>query len=470
MVYTNRLARKRWSTVISRRMHVKARYLTAATLAAVIAVAGCSSSKSTGSSSPSTSAPAAAASTPAAAASTPAAAASTPAAAASGTLTVWLQTDAQTGWPKEVAAATAAFNAKNPGVKVDVQYQTWADHLTKLDAALAASPPDVVELGNTETTKYMADGALADITADKAKFDNSATWLKGLADSVTYNGKLYGVPYYAGARGVIYSTAAFTKAGITAPPTTLAELMADGLKLKGVIPSTQSALYWPGKEWYGAMSFVYGYGGDIASNASGKWVADLEQPNAIAGLTELKSLYTALSKAPADIDESKQDSAMAQGQAAMIYGNGWEEGSVNDPKTGNPALKIDAFPMPGKDASAPLPTFLGGSDLVIPAASKNVAWAEEWINDFTGNTGMTALVNDAKPIPNTTSLISLLGDSPFAKAAAQSWFVPTAPNWADVESQNVLQNMLSGILSGKQSIPAAAKAADTQINTILNGS
>jgi N,N'-diacetylchitobiose transport system substrate-binding protein len=465
MVYTNRLARKRWSTAISRRMHVKARYLTAATLAAVIAVAGCSSSKSTGSSTATTSAPAAATTSAAAASSSAPAAA-----AASGTLTVWLQTDAQTGWPKEVAAAQTAFNAKYPNVKVDVQYQTWADHLTKLDAALAATPPDVVELGNTETTKYMADGALADISADKAKFDNSGTWLKGLADSVTYGAKTFGVPYYAGARGVIYSTDAFTKAGIAAPPTTLAELQADGDKLKAVIPSTQSALYWPGKEWYGAMSFVYGYGGDIASNAGGKWTADLEQPNAVAGLTELKTLYTDLSKAPADIDESKQDSAMAQGQAAMIYGNGWEEGSVNDPKTGNPALKIDAFPMPGKDASAPLPTFLGGSDLVIPAASTHVAWAEEWINDFTGTTGMTALVNDAKVIPNTTSLISLLGDSPFAKAAAQSWFVPTAPNWADVESQNVLQNMLSSILSGSQTIAAATKAADTQINTILNGS
>ena len=239
---------------------MKARYLTAATLAAVIAVAGCSSSKSTNSSAPSGSAPAAA-STPAAAAS-----ASAPA-GASGTLTVWLQTDAQTGWPKEVAAAQAAFNAKYPNVKVDVQYQTWADHLTKLDAALAATPPDVAELGNTETTKYMADGALADLTADKAKFDNSSTWLKGLADSVTYNGKTFGVPYYAGARGVIYSTDAFAKAGITSPPTTLAELQADGDKLKAVIPATQSALYWPGKEWYGAMSFVYGYGGDIASNS-----------------------------------------------------------------------------------------------------------------------------------------------------------------------------------------------------------
>jgi N,N'-diacetylchitobiose transport system substrate-binding protein len=457
-------------TVILRRTRVKARYLTVVGLAAVLAVAGCSSSKTNAGSSTSPS------NTPAAPASSsaPAAAPSSsgPDTSASGTLTVWLQTDAQNGWPTEVAAATTAFNTKYPNVKVDVQYQTWADHLTKLDAALAATPPDVVELGNTETTKYMASGALADITADKGKFDNSSTWLQGLADSVTYNGKLFGVPYYAGARGVIYSTAAWAKAGLTDPPTTLDELKADGDKLKAVIPSTQSALYWPGKEWYGAMSFVYGYGGDIASNSGGKWTADLEQPNAVAGLTELKSLYDDLSKAPADIDESKQDSAMAQGQAAMIYGNGWEEGSVNDPKTGNPNLKLGAFPMPGKDASAPLPSFLGGSDLVIPAASSNIAWAEEWINDFTGNTGMTALVNDAKVIPNTTSLLTLpaIADSAFTKAAQTSWFVPTAPNWADVESQNVLQNMLSSILSGKSSIADATKAADTQINSILNGS
>jgi len=450
---------------------VKARYLTAVGLTAALALAGCSSSKTdTGG----TTNPSGTTSTAPAASSAPAAAPSSsgPDTSASGTLTVWLQTDAQNGWPTEVASATTAFNTKFPNVKVDVQYQTWADHLTKLDAALAATPPDVVELGNTETTKYMASGALADITADKGKFDNSSTWLKGLADSVTYDGKLFGVPYYAGARGVIYSTDAFAKAGITAPPTTLDELKADGEKLKAVIPSNQSALYWPGKNWYGAMSFVYGYGGNIATSDGGKWTANLESPEAQAGLTELKSLHSDLSKAPADIDESKQDASMAQGLAAMIYGNGWEVGSVNDPKVGNPNLKLGSFPMPGKDASAPLPSFLGGSDLVIPAASSNVAWAEEWINDFVGNTGMTALVNDAKVIPNTTSLLTLpaIADSAFTKAAQSSWFVPTAPNWADVESQNVLQNMLSSILSGKQSIADATKAADTQINSILNGS
>lgn len=454
---------------------MKARILTAVGLAAALAVAGCSSSKSNTGGSSST--PTGSAS-PATSAASPSTGGSSGGAdtSASGTLTVWLMTDAQQGWPKEVQAASDAFNKKYPNVKVDVEYQTWADHLTKLDSALAATPPDVVELGNTETTKYMAQGALADLTNDKSKFDTSDSWLKGLSDSVTYQGKVYGVPYYAGARGVIYRTDMFQAAGISAPPTTLDELKADGDKLKAKYGSNPnfSALYWPGKNWYGAMSFVYGYGGNIATGDGGKWTANLESSQAQAGLTELKSLVDDLSKAPKDGDESKQDSVMAQGNIAMIYGNGWEVGSVTAPKDkgGDPSLtdKIAAFPLPGQDASKPLPSFLGGSDLVIPAASKNAAWAEEWINDFTGKDGMTALVNDAKVIPNTTSLLSLLGDSPFAKAAQESWFVPTAPNWADVESQNVLQTMLANIMTGKQSIADATKAADQQINSILNKS
>ena len=51
-------------------------------------------------------------------------------------------------------------------------------------------------------------------------------------------------------------------------------------------------------------------------------------------------------------------------------------------------------------------------------------------------------------IPNTTAL---LGSSVNEKAAAQSWFVPTAKNWVNVENGNILRNMLAQILTGKLS-------------------
>src|ERR671925_36350 len=151
---------------------------------------------------------------------------------AANTLTVWLQVDAQSGWPEVVAAANAQFKAQNAGWDVDVQYQTWGTHLAKFDATLAGgNAPDVIEMGNTEMTKYMAAGAFQDISSSKASFDNSSTWLDGLAASGRYNGKLYGVPYYAGSRVVTYRSDLFRQAGIKGAPKSLAEFTADAKKL-----------------------------------------------------------------------------------------------------------------------------------------------------------------------------------------------------------------------------------------------
>src|SRR3954466_12607260 len=121
--------------------------------------------------------------------------------AAASKITVWLQVDAQTGWPELVAAGNQQFQAAHPGVSVDVQYQTWPDHLGKFDATLAGgNAPDVIEIGNTAMTKDMAAGAFSNAPADKGAFASSGNWLRGLAASGAYQGKTFGVPYYAGSR------------------------------------------------------------------------------------------------------------------------------------------------------------------------------------------------------------------------------------------------------------------------------
>ena len=147
-------------------------------------------------------------------------------------ITVWLQTDAQApNWAPIVKAANDQFQKDHPGVTVDVQYQTWGTHLQKLDATLAGgNAPAVVEMGNTEMTKYMAAGAFQDLTSDKASIPNSGTWLEGLAASGRFAGKLYGVPYYAGSRVVTYRTDLFKSAGVKIPGS-LADFTADAKKL-----------------------------------------------------------------------------------------------------------------------------------------------------------------------------------------------------------------------------------------------
>src|SRR6476646_254760 len=156
-------------------------------------------------------------------------AASTPGAtkkATANSITVWLQVDAQSGWPDVVAAATKQFQSDHPGTSVNVQYQNWGDHLQKFDATLAGgSGPDVIEMGNTEMTKYMAAGAFAAL--DQSTFENSWPGLNGLAASGAFGGKTYGVPYYAGSRVVTYRKDLFKSAGISKLPATTADYITD---------------------------------------------------------------------------------------------------------------------------------------------------------------------------------------------------------------------------------------------------
>ena len=383
--------------------------------------------------------------------------------AASNSITVWLQVDAQaTNWEPIVKAANAAFQREHPGVAVNVQYQTWGNHLQKFDAALAGgNAPDVIEMGNTEMTKYMAAGAFQDISSDRASIPNSGTWLAGLAAAGRFGGKLYGVPYYAGSRVVTYRTDLFRKAGLKVP-TSLAQLTAAAKKLNSQNSAKGfSPIYIAGTDWYVAMSFVADYGGTIARQVSGKWKGTLASPQAIAGLTAYKNFFGAVSKASKTTDETRPNpyDVYAQGQAGSMIGPGWFSCCVGDKYKAT----TGQFVMPSRLKGQPMPGFLGGSLLAVPIGT-NKSLALDWVKAYTSTQSMTSLRSIGN-IPNTTSL---LGSSVNERAAQKSWFVPTAKNWVNVENGNILRNMLAQILTGRLSVKQAAQSASDNITSVLN--
>ncbi|MQS39940.1 extracellular solute-binding protein, partial [Streptomyces katsurahamanus] len=94
----------------------------------------------------------------------------------SGSLTVWLTIDARESWPDLVASTNKRFAKRYPQTEVKVQYQQWTSKNQKIDAALAGqNVPDVVEMGNSETTNYIVNGAFAPL--DKGDYDHSEDWL-----------------------------------------------------------------------------------------------------------------------------------------------------------------------------------------------------------------------------------------------------------------------------------------------------
>ena len=236
-----------------------------------------------------------------------------------------------------------------------------------------------------------------------------------------------------------------------------------------------SAVYFPGKYWYAAMSFVYDYGGQIAVQKGGKWKGTLSSPQAIQALNQVKTVFKSLTRASRTTDEAtpQQSLVFSKGKVGSFIGNGWEWPYALDTKLGNPSLadSMNAYPMPSHTPGKFMPTFLGGSDLAVPVTTKNQSLAVDWIKAFTSTAAEKEIVKGGQ-IANTTTLLASSASNPklapFARAAKYSWFVPTSPNWANVENANVLQDMLVKIFTGRSSVKAAANSASSQITRILN--
>jgi N,N'-diacetylchitobiose transport system substrate-binding protein len=391
------------------------------------------------------------------------------------TLTVWLMDGSAPATLTD--ALNKEFQDSHPGVTVKYEVQKWTGIQEKLTTALTSNnPPDVIELGNTQTSKFASEGTLADLTGDVSSL-NGDQWLGGLKESLTWDGKQFGVPFYAANRTVVYRTDMFAAAGITQPPTSRQELLDAIDKLKAANASNPEfqSIYLPGQSWYVLLSFIWDEGGDVAKSQGSTWTGALNTDQAKAGLDFYKKLVDAsATKAPKDTDEAKpqQMEVFGQGNAAMMIGLPWELAGAVKAK---PELKdkTGAFPIPSKTAGKTAPVFLGGSNLAIPASSKNTDLAKQYLKLLSSSKYQDVLA-EGGAVPGTSKDTSKLATNPvgtaMAKSAPNGKVTPTTPAWAAVEAgQNPLKDMLTAYLTGAKSLDQATSDANTALSKTLGG-
>ncbi|WP_327358625.1 extracellular solute-binding protein [Streptomyces sp. NBC_01304] len=386
------------------------------------------------------------------------------------TIDVWLMRDSvSAAFQKDFVKA---FEAAHPDIRAKVQIQEWDGIGEKVTAALASNDaPDVIEVGNTQVAQYASSGGVLDLS-DKVDDLGGKDWLKGLAEPGAYEGKQYGIPYYAANRVVIYRTDLFKAAGVEASAIkTRDQWIAATKKLnKG---DTQG-IYLPGKMWYALAGFVWDEGGDLATGSGGKWKGALDSPEALRGMEFYEQLQ-ALGKGPKDSDEAAppQSDVMAKGKVAQVIST---PGGANVIAEANPELKgkLGFFPIPGKTAATPGAVFTGGSDLIVPAASAKPEAAYTFIKELTGDTWQKKLAVTMSYVPNKTTLTGALAKDPGAAAMAvgasgNGHATPNTPGWAAVEAENPIKDYMTAVLTGGDPAKEAAKASEA-ITRAMNSS
>ncbi|MEU3774021.1 extracellular solute-binding protein [Streptomyces sp. NPDC032472] len=388
-------------------------------------------------------------------------------------ITVWVMDgSAPKTWIDEV---NKEFSAKHPGVTVKVEVQAWKGIQEKVTTALSENtPPDVLELGNTQTAGYAVTGGLADLTKDKGKLGADA-WQKSMLESAEYEGKLYSAPWYAANRVVIYDKKAFEKAGVT-PPKTRDEWLAGLDKLKASDPSTQP-LYLPGQSWYVLAGLIWDEGGELAVKDGGKWKGQLGTPQAASAMDFYKKLQS-YSTAPKDKDEAtpqQSTDVVPKGGVASWIGLGWEAGGAEKAlKEAGKEADFGYFPIPGKTADKPGTVFLGGSNLAVAERSKNKELAKEWLALAAGKDQMTKYAAEGKgaSLPNQAAANFTPAAGSFAeamgKAGVNGRITPVTPGWANVETEpNPIKEFMTKVLKGEDAAKAGADA-DKEIASRIN--
>jgi ABC-type glycerol-3-phosphate transport system substrate-binding protein len=410
-------------------------------------------------------------------------------AAAPAKLVVWRMggsVPSQTTWMTGVIAQFHKQFPQYKTTKVSVDWIPWGDRTTDWTNALTSGKggPDITELGNTDTPGVATQGALANITSDVKGWSNGSGIIAGNLANDTVNGQNYAVPWFGGVRGIWYNKDQFAKAGISAPPTTWAELVSDAQALQKAYPGT-FGLGAPSNYTNAIVSFIWGAGGQVAVQSGGQWKAELNSPQSEAGIKFYSDLLLTDKVSPAKyIGQTElgapgatsggSDEDFAKGTLDMYIDGPWAESSLEAVSKANQA-QWASFPIPSENGPNPAPAFAGGSDLGVWAKSPNKTAAWDLLSVMDSTSNATTFANSQGFFPEFTSQLSnpAYSSSPilsgFAKAAGYTQISPlNSKNWGTADATDqIIPDMMKALMQGAN-FTTTVNTANTELQNVLN--
>lgn len=348
------------------------------------------------------------------------------------------------------------FNSTHKDIVVEAVYQgAYADLEQKLTSALAAKqPPAVIQDTDSMLTKLYTAKAVEPIevpAADKSDYPDS------LLKAVTYDGKLYGVPFNKSAIVLIYN-----KSMVQNPPKTWEEFN-----------TVAKSITKDGKAGTVVTADVY-YFGDHLQAAGGDWLsADGKTAafNSDAGVTALNYFAKQVKDGVALQTKPKeyQSDYFNQGRVGMILttsasfafmkpvdGSAWGAAPIYAGPKGT------AVPLSGANISV-----VAGLKPEEKAAAQTFAlWMTGKDATLTWATAKTGYIPVRKSALSTDTWKSFTAANPeyaALDAAVTSGVVqPNIPNWQSIQNEvtTAVQKVLLGQADAKTALDDAAKKAN----------
>ncbi|HJB09630.1 MAG TPA: sugar ABC transporter substrate-binding protein [Candidatus Brachybacterium merdavium] len=383
------------------------------------------------------------------------------------TITMWLMEGTNANTSEYVTALSEAFTEQT-GATLDVQVQPWDGAHDKFVTAMAGGTgPDVAEVGTTWVPEFADAGGIDDLTDDIEADGLAEGLIEGLAEAGTLEGRMYGMPWYAGVRSILANGEMLDEAGVNEQPESWDDLLSMITTLE---EHNSDWIPFPiqGGSIFAAMPFVWGAGGEIATEDGGSWTAAINQPEAVEGLewyTDLALEHDSSTSAANTWLETDTLAEFLQETVPMFITGSWVPATI---RADNPELadKLVAFTLPAKD-SAVAPSFLGGSLMCRFTETQEPELAFELIKLVTTGEFATRWAEETNYFPGTEEALNEVvdaGDELTQVFATQMLdggkSVPVTPAWGKIEGAKTLGTMISSVLGGTSAQDAADTAAE----------
>jgi arabinogalactan oligomer/maltooligosaccharide transport system substrate-binding protein len=390
-------------------------------------------------------------------------------AAVSGTITYWDTSDAKNEAPT-YQALIKDFEAKYPKIKVNYQNVDFTTVEQKFKAAAQSGKgaPDVVRTDVGLIPEYASLHYIAPLDGTAALSD-AQDFLAGPMNTTKYDGKTYGVPSVTDTLGLLYNKEIFAKAGITKPPATWDELIADSATIKAKVPGVAGTYVNP--DSYFLFPLLFGEGADLADPAAKK--ITINSPEAVKAVTEAKKIYdTSSLKVDFASAYDNMQTSFKTGKVAMLVQGPW---SVGDDLTGS-AFKgnednLGYAPVPaGSSGKAQAPT--GGHDLAVYQGSRNLDAAYLFTQFMTSSASQQTIASKNGTLPTRTSAYTdavmqnktIAGFKPIMDTARPRVALPQVGSLFTPLQQEYIK-----ILQGKTSVQDGLDAAAKEFGKLLPG-
>jgi multiple sugar transport system substrate-binding protein len=362
--------------------------------------------------------------------------------------------------------AVAAFQKANPNIHVTIlnlspSANTAYQQLTQRFIA-GSSTPDVITSDVIWPATFAKAGWIMSVNSFNPPTSN---FFPGQVQAGTYNGKLYGVPWFINAQGVYYRTDLVPTA-----PKTADELTAAAKAAMAQDPTVKIGFAYEGAKYEGVvtafLNFAGGFGGSLDLN-------HINSSQNVQALTYMRDVIYNQKISPQSVtswQESDVQQAYMSGQAAF---------AMNWPYI-YALAEASNSPLKGKNAWIPFPAgsktpkaALGGDSLLINAKSQSAPAAWKFIQFLLTDQVQQARAVSAGDPPAVQSAYnaSLYSQAPYYQQQKAVFDVatprPVTPLYPKVS--DVLQAELNGALANQKTPQEALSSAQSQIKTITSG-